>query len=114
MVLPGETQGRCAEMRVLKNSVDNGAIFDAGDDLHRPATVRADLSVDIEYSLQALRPTHRDVARRRSPFPALLALRRAATALSYATAWATGMADITQLADGCSSSACRPRCARCG
>lgn len=31
-------------MQVLKNSVDNGAIFDAGDDLHRPTAVRADLN----------------------------------------------------------------------
>jgi hypothetical protein len=26
-------------MQVLKNSVDNGGIFDARDDLHRPAAV---------------------------------------------------------------------------
>jgi hypothetical protein len=61
-------------MQVLKNSFDNSGIFDAGDDLHRPAAVRAHLNVDIEYSLQALRPAHCDVARRRSPFSALPAL----------------------------------------
>ena len=34
-------------------------IFDAGDDLHGAAADTADFDVDIEHTLQALRPAHR-------------------------------------------------------
>ena len=41
------------EMR--QDALDHGRIFDAGNDLHLPATGFADLDIDLEHALQTLR-----------------------------------------------------------
>lgn len=43
---------------MLEDTVDDGRVFDAGDDPERPATVAAGLDVDAEHALEALRPRH--------------------------------------------------------
>jgi len=48
--------GRCIPAEVLKNPRDHRRILDAGDDPQLPAVASADLGVDGEHPLEALRP----------------------------------------------------------
>ena len=41
--------------RDAPRSLDHGQIFDAGNDLHLPATGFAGLDIDLEHALQTLR-----------------------------------------------------------
>jgi hypothetical protein len=49
-------------IEVSEDLLDHHRILDAGDDAHRPAAHRAGVDVDVEYPLQALRPSHRRAA----------------------------------------------------
>src|SRR5690606_31485636 len=51
--------GRCIAAEVLKNPLNYGRILDAGDHPELPAATSANLYVDGEYALEALRPRHR-------------------------------------------------------
>jgi len=45
-----------AVVEMRQDALDHGRIFDAGNDLHLPATGLAGLDIDPEYELQTLRP----------------------------------------------------------
>jgi len=58
---------------VGENPLDDLRVFDAGDDLDRPAAALAALSLDPEHALQALRPAQhlrRSLAALRTQLPA--------------------------------------------
>jgi len=48
----------CIVLKVVEDGLDNGRVFDAGDDLDRPVAVLTGLDVDVEDALQALGPAH--------------------------------------------------------
>lgn len=48
--------GLCVPAEVLKNPLDHRRILDAGDDPQPPAAAPAELDVDGEHPLEALRP----------------------------------------------------------
>jgi hypothetical protein len=43
------------EVRAREAGLDDGGVFDAGDDGHRTATQRAGFNVDVEHAREALR-----------------------------------------------------------
>ena len=47
---------------MVENLLNDTGVFDAGNDLHRSAAVATGFDVDVEDSLQALRPRQGDVA----------------------------------------------------
>ena len=53
---------RLVGCRDAPRSLDHGRIFDAGNDLHLPATGFAGLYIDLEHALQTLRSCHCRVA----------------------------------------------------
>jgi hypothetical protein len=55
---PRPVRGAGLCIQVVENLLDDGRVFDAGDDLHRPTTLDAGLDVDVEDTLQALCPRH--------------------------------------------------------
>ena len=54
---------------MLEDAADDLRVFDAGDDLHRAATVLAGLDLDAEDAFEELRPTHRGVRWHRTALP---------------------------------------------
>jgi hypothetical protein len=49
-------------IQVVEDLLDDGRVFDAGDDLYRSAALATSFDVEVEYALQALCPRHRSVA----------------------------------------------------
>ena len=45
-------------LQVIEDFLDDHRVFDTGDDFHGAAARLADLDVDVEYPLEALRPRH--------------------------------------------------------
>jgi len=56
-----------AQPQMLDDSADDLRVFDAGDDLHRPAALLAGFDLDAEDAFEPLRPAHRYVLRRLGP-----------------------------------------------
>src|SRR5690554_4742115 len=54
--------GRCIAAEVLENPLNHGRILDAGDHPQLPAATSANLYVDGEHALEALRPGHRPLS----------------------------------------------------
>ena len=54
--------GRCIAAEVLKNPLNHGRILDAGNHPELPAATSANLYVDGEHALEALRPRHRPLS----------------------------------------------------
>jgi hypothetical protein len=48
-------------MQVIQDSIDGLLLLNAGNDLHSTSAMPAGLNVNIEDSLQSLRPGHRHV-----------------------------------------------------
>lgn len=46
-------------LQVIKDLLDHYRVFNAGDDFHGAAAAAAGLDVDIENTLEPLRPCHR-------------------------------------------------------
>ena len=51
-----------AALEMGQDALDHGRVFDAGNDLHLPATGFAGLNIDLEHTLETLRPGHCRVA----------------------------------------------------
>ena len=77
--VPGSWRGRCpgrmgsgcgrlgALFKVLENLFDDSRVFNTGNHFNGTATMLTGFNVDIEYSLQPLRPSHGSVSLYRRP-----------------------------------------------
>ena len=68
----GELLAGClatVQPQVLEDAADDLRVFDAGDDLHRPAAAFTGLDLDTEDAFEALRPSHRGVLGHRTALP---------------------------------------------